>query len=68
MQFVNSGNLGRHLKRCTGPPQEAADAAGGWRSVKDALGRMYYANDETGESAWELPEGETVQPPADEGT
>ena len=29
----------------------------GWRAVTDDLGRVYYANDETGESSWVIPEG-----------
>ena len=41
-----------------------AKGPSGWRSVEDEYGRVYYANDETGESSWSIPKGVTL----DDGT
>ena len=41
----------------TAAPMTSSDALhnGTWTGIKDTDGRKYYANDVTGESAWELP-------------
>ena len=35
--------------------EDEAACESGWRPVSDGLGRVYWANDETGESSWEIP-------------
>lgn len=40
--------------------------ASGWRAVADEHGRVYYANDETGESSWSIPDGVTLDADGDE--